>query len=67
MSIQNSDVTPEKKKTGPYPLNLAETKPHLEMIATADERSMHYLIMKILREWLVVNDPTYKRPLKRKR
>lgn len=67
MSIQNSVVKPEKKKTGPYPLNLAEIKPHLEMIATADERSMHYLIMKILRDWLVVHDPTYTRPVKQKK
>lgn len=59
--------TDKKEKIRPYPLNLAETKPYLEMIATADERSMHYLIMKIVRGWLVVNDPTYKLPVKQKK
>lgn len=50
----------KKEKIRPYPLNLGDLKPHLQSQAFADDRSLHYWIMKILRDHLRVTDPSYK-------
>jgi hypothetical protein len=41
-------------------LNLGRLKPHLQMQAMSDDRSLHYWILKILKDHLKVTDPTYK-------
>jgi len=38
----------------PFPVKLGELKPILQQQACMDDRSLHYLIKKILREYLTV-------------
>lgn len=48
----------------PTAVRLGEMKPHLQRQAFDEERSLHEWIVKIIRDHLVVTDPTYKRPKK---
>jgi len=36
----------------PYPVKLGDIKPILQSYAAEDDRSLHYLIKKILNEWV---------------